>query len=403
MIIYNYVALKNNRDVVKGKIEANNIREARENIRRLGLLPTKVFEDSKQDVQEVGAKSKLVGMSLKDKIDFTSTFQTLTQSGVPVIEALIFMENDADSARIRMVSKEVRKQIIAGATFADTIAKYPDTFGKVFIGLTKAGEDSGEMDKTLERVIELQKKEAATKSKVIGTLIYPAFVIVLAICIVIIMLTFVFPAFKDMFDSFGRELPIFTRICMDSGVYLKKYWWTIPLAAIAATMFVYYSITWEPLRKKWDVIVLKIPIISNLIRFSNFSNFIAVMQVAYDAGIPIVDCLYLANLTLNNSVLKNAITLSTSKVQQGMHLSTALKQSKVLPQMLLFMMATGEQSGKLGELLHQAVMYIDKELDAVIDTMTKMIEPIMLIVIGAIVLFLALSLYLPLFQSYQLG
>ena len=140
------------------------------------------------------------------------------------------------------------------------------------------------------------------------------------------------------------------------------------------------------------------PILSDLIQFSNFSNFIAVMQVAYDAGVPIVDCLYLSNLTLTNFTLRDRISTATGKVQQGQHLSMALKSTNVMPKMILFMISTGEQSGRLGDMLLQAIVYIDKKLDSVIDTMTKMVEPIMLIVIGGIVLIFALALYLPQFQ-----
>jgi len=160
-------------------------------------------------------------------------------------------------------------------------------------------------------------------------------------------------------------------------------------------------LNWEPSKRKIDKFVLKVPIFSDLIQFSNFSNFIAVMQVAYDAGVPIVDCLYLSNLTLTNYTLQDKISAATGKVQQGQHLSMALRTTQVMPKMILFMIATGEQSGRLGDMLLQATAYIDKKLDAIIDVMTKMIEPIMLIVIGSIVLVLALALYLPLFQSYS--
>ena len=146
---------------------------------------------------------------------------------------------------------------------------------------------------------------------------------------------------------------------------------------------------------------MKVPLLSDLVQYSNFANFVAVMQVAYDAGVPIIECLYLANVTLTNHTLKTKIETATQKVQQGQHLSIALRSTGVMPKMILFMIATGEQSGRLGDMLLQATSFIDKKLDGIIDTMTKMIEPIMLIVIGSIVLTLALALYMPLFSSYM--
>lgn len=400
MTVYNYIALKNNKDIVKGKVEAQTLREARDNIRKLGFLPTKIYEESRAGEENKVEAKKLQKLSLQDRIDFTSTFQILAQSGIPVIEALVFIENDAAKLKIRLVAKELRRQIMAGATFADTIAKYPEIFGQIYIGLVKAGEDSGELEKTLERLLELLKKESAIRSKVIGTLMYPAFVIVLAMIIVTIMIVFVFPAFKDMFDQQGAKLPWITLALMSFGVFLQKYWVLIPIIFGTVIFGTTFLLHWEPSKRRIDNFVVKVPLLSDLIKFSNFSNFIAVMQVAYDAGVPIIDCLYLSVLTLTNYTLQDKISSATSKVQQGQYLSMALKSTSVIPKMILFMISTGEQSGRLGDMLLQATVYIDKKLDNIIDTMTKLVEPVMLIVIGSIVLVLALALYLPLFQSY---
>jgi len=409
MSIYNYTALKNNKEIVKGKIEAANPREARENVRKLGFIPTKIEEEQQKgigDHKDTASsssdikKGKISKLGLQDKIEFTSTLQILAQSGIPIIESLLFIENDAAKLKLRLVAQELRRQIMNGGTFADTIARYPEQFGQIYIGLCKAGEDSGELEKTLERLLELLNKQAAIKSKVIGTLMYPIFVIVLAVIIVLVMLMFVFPVFADMFNQMGKQLPWITQTLMDIGIFLKTYWYWVPVGIAGIVSFITFLFKWQPTKRKIDEYVLKIPVLSSLMEFSDFSNFIAVLQVAYDAGVPIVECLYLANLTLTNYVLKTRIVTATGKVQQGQHLSSALRSTRVMPKMILFMIATGEQSGRLGDMLMQATNYIDKMLDKIIDTMTKMIEPIMLIVIGGIVLILALALYLPLFGSY---
>mgnify|MGYP001060308993 FL=1 len=406
MAIYNYVALKNNKDIVKGKVEAEDLRDAREKVRSLGFLPTKVYEeklgsDNKKEaaVSVKGGQMKTLGLA--EKMEFTSTLQILAQSGIPMIESLMFIENDAAKLKIRLVAKELRRQIMAGATFADTIAKYPNQFGQIYIGLCKAGEDSGELEKTLGRLLELLTKQANIRGKVIGTLMYPMFVIVLAVIIVLVMLMFVFPVFKDMFDGMGKELPWITQTLMDIGLFLKKFWYLVPFMLGSVTATIIFLFKWEPSKRKIDDFTLKVPILSDLMQYSNFANFVAVMQVAYDAGVPIVECLYLSNLTLTNFTLKEKIEKATGMVQQGQHLSVALRTTGSVPKMILFMIATGEQSGRLGDMLLQATKYIDKKLDDIIDTMTKMIEPLMLIVIGSIVLTLALALYLPLFGSYM--
>lgn len=404
MPIYNYVALNKN-EIIKGKIEADSPRHARQEIRQLGYIPTKIY-DSETKGEQVAPEIKashIQSLSLKEKIDFTTTFQTLHRAGLPVIESLIFIEKDASSPRVRLIAKEIKKHIISGYTFSDTLARYPKVFGHVYIGLAKAGEDSGEMEKTFERIIELLKKEGKTKGQVISALAYPSFVILIAIGAVLIMLMFVFPAFKDMFENLGKELPIFTKICMEAGEFLKEKWIAviIGIGTLIGTLIALWRN--DVSRRRIDELLLKIPFVSDLLKFAAFANFLSVLQVAYEAGIPIVDCLYLSNLTFTNSKMHDSVSAAIKRVQEGAHLSTALKATHIFPNMVLFMVATGEQSGRLGELMEQCVIYIDEELSRIIDILTKMIEPFLLIFIGGIVCFLALSLYLPLFQSYQIS
>ena len=402
MPVYNYTALKN-KEVIKGSLEAASHKEARELIRKMGYLPTKITETNKSGITEKKVDyKKIKKMTLGERLEFTSTFQILIQSGIPVIEALDFVENDAANKKLKSIAQELKRQIMSGSTFADTVARYPDVFGQIYIGLVRAGEDAGELERTMERLLELLKKQENIRNRVVGALMYPVFVILLAMIVTTVMLVFVFPAFAEMFETMDKELPWITKTLMDLGVWLKAYWPSIPAifgTVIFGSMFL---LRWMPSKRIIDKVVLKIPLLSKMIQFANFSNFVSVMQVAYDAGIPIIDCLYLSNITLTNTALKDKISLATNDVQQGKHLSVALRATKAMPGMILFMIATGEQSGRLGEMMNQATVFIDKTLDKVIDTMTKAIEPIMLIVIGGIVLVLALALYLPLFQSYEI-
>ncbi len=398
MPIYSYQALKSGKEVVKGEVTASNIKDAREIIRKMGLVPTKINEFVDKSKNKANTISSL---SLTEKIDFIQTLQILLSSGIPAVESLMFMEQEAAKQKIRDLSKTLKTQIMAGSTFADTLARYPQAFGYIFIGLVKAGEEAGELEKTLGRVKDLLTKQQNIKSKVIGTLIYPAFVIVLACIITLIMLMFVFPAFKEMFEQQEKQLPWITMTMINAGEFLKQFWYTIPLFIIAFAAFCYFMLNWKPAREFLDKTVLKIPLLNNLIMYSNYSNFMSVLSVSYDAGIPVVDCLHLGVITLTNSVLKNKMSGAILKVQQGLQVSQALKSTKIVPKMLLFMIATGEQSGRLGDMLEKGVNFLDRTLDGIIDTMTKMIEPMMLLVIGGIVLVMALALYLPLFQSYM--
>ena len=401
MTKYEYEAEKWNGTKVKGRMEAKSLIEVKVRVKNLGYKVLSVTEMNSGE--KFGKPSGLQSLSLKEKIDFTQTFLTLNRAGLPIIESLIFIEKDAASRQVRLLAQEIKKQIIAGYTLSDTISKYPNLFGQVYIGLAKAGEDSGEIDKTFERLIQLLRKQGDIKGKVISALTYPCFVVVLAIAVVLVMLMFVFPAFKDMFDQQGKQLPAITQFCIDAGEFLKDKWMLIPLGIAAIVGSFMYLLRWEPSRRKIDDIVLQIPLISDLVKAAAFSNFLTVLQIAYDAGIPILECLYLSRTTLSNSVMQDAIKISIKKMQAGAHLSEALKAANIFPKMILFMVSTGEQSGRLGELMEQSVMHIDQQLDLIIDTIGKLIEPILLIFIGCIVCFLALSLYLPLFQSYSVS
>ncbi len=398
MPIYSYTALKQGREIVKGEITASNLKDARDVVRKMGLVPTQINEYSDAKAKKA---ARIAALSLSEKIDFISTLQILLTSGIPAVESLMFMEQEAAKKKIRDMSKILKTQIMAGSTFADTLARYPQVFGYIFIGLIKAGEESGELEKTLGRIKDLLTKQSNIKGKVIGTLMYPMFVVVLAFIITIVMLVFVFPAFKEMFEQQDKALPLITSIMINAGDYLKTYWYTIPLFIIAFVALVFVVFNWQPARRVLDKVVLKIPLLNNLILYSNYSNFMSVLSVSYEAGIPIVDCLHLAVITLTNYVLRTKMSAAIVKVQQGLQVSQALKATKIVPKMLLFMISTGEQSGRLGDMLEKGVNFLDKTLDGVIDTLTKMIEPIMLIVIGSIVLVMALALYLPLFQSYM--
>ena len=399
MARYEYEAEKWNGEHIKGRIDAKSQVEVKVRIRNMGYKPVSIRELSSSGGL---LSSNLQSLSLKEKVDFTQTFLTLNKAGLPIIESLIFIEKDANSRQVRLLAQEIKKQIISGYTLSDTIGRYPGIFGPVYIGLAKAGEDAGEIDKTFERLIELLKKQGVIKSKVISALTYPAFVIVLAHAVVLVMLMFVFPAFKDMFEQQGKQLPFITQFCIDAGEFLKDKWALIPIGIVLIAAGIMYLLKWNVSRRKLEELVLRIPLIADLVKASSFSNFLTVLQIAYDAGIPILECLYLARTTLSNSVLYDAIKVSIKKMQAGAHLSESMRSANIFPKMVLFMVSTGEQSGRLGELMTQCVTHIDQQLDLIIDTLGKLVEPVLLIFIGFLVCFLALALYLPLFQSYSI-
>ncbi len=401
---FEFTGLGKDQKMQRGVVNAESIQEAKAKIKKLGLTHIQVRED-KSALMEENAPAQVVintniTLPLKQKMDFILTLRTLIKTGVPIIEALIFLENNADTKAVVKLSNNLRQLVLKGSTFAEAVNKFTKCFDNICRGLIRAGEESGELDMTLDRLVSLLKKQADLKKRVIGVMMYPCMVTILAILVVIIMLTFVFPAFKDMYAGLGAELPLPTKICMGAGEFMKNNWLITIIGFVGAIFGVISLFTWEPAKRVVDKYILEIPVLNKFVQFVELSNFIAVLLVVYEAGIPLVDCFYLSNLTIKNYTMSEAVKKATHQIQQGTQVSTALRSSKIFPNMVLFMISTGEQTGNLEEMLRQVGEFIDRTLDEVIDVLTSLMEPIMMVFIGGIVLFLALSLYLPMFQTY---
>ena len=413
MPVFSYTALKSGNQKVNGKIEAISLREARESLRKMNLVPTKLEEviqankaektstKGKDAEKSQGKKLKIKKLNLKDRIDLTNTLHVLSKTGISLIESLLFIEMNTGNLKIKALCAELRKHVLSGLNLSDSISKYPDIFDPVYIGLIRTGEEAGELDTTLARMTVLLDKQDKLGNKITMTLMYPAFIIVLAVVVTTVMLTLVFPAFKEMYGQMGNKLPWITQTLIDIGVFLKTYWYMIPVMFGAIGYGIYRTFKWSVTRRLIDKYCLEIPVFKTFIQFSNLSNFLAVMKVAFDAGVPIVDGMILANHTVRNMIMQEHLKESSTKIQQGQSLTVALKSTGVIPAIIMMMISTGEQSGQLGELLEHAANYIDVQLDRTIELLNKLFEPFLLIVIGGIVLVLALALYLPLFQSYQ--
>jgi len=408
MAIFIHTSLKDGSEKVHGKIEAESPKDARDLLKKQGLLPIKVEEDGvvtrqghKQGTKKKPLKRiKVKKLSMREQIDFTNILYTFAKSGISLVESLFFIEMNSESRNIQNLSIDLRKLVLAGGGLSEAISKHPESFDQVYIGLVRAGEESGELETTLKRLSFLLDKQDKLKSKVVSTLAYPIFVIVLACIVTTIMLMFVFPAFKGMYVQMGVELPLITTIMMSIGTFLKAHWYAVPLIFLSTGGSIYYLFTWPVTKKVLDEVGLNIPLFEKFLRFTSLSNFITAMTVSFEAGVTLVDSLLFANLTVTNIVLHDALKKVAVDVQYGKSLTSSLKASKVMPGIVMCMISTGEESGSLGEMLGMAGLYVDDQVDRVVDILSKMMEPLLFLVIGAIVLVLALSLYLPLFKAY---
>ncbi len=410
MAFFNYEALKEGKERIRGKLEASSEREAREILRKQNLLPVKLHEiGSVKTVEKVVKKApaarkkkkKISKLNMREKIDFTNVMHTFSKSGISLVESLYFVETNSESSNIQGLSVEIRRLVLGGTSFSDAIAKFPKIFDDIYIGLVRAGEESGELEETLKRVAYLLEKQDKLNSKIISTLAYPVFVMFLAFVVTLLLLTFVFPAFKGMYDQMGTELPIITQVLMSTGLFLKENWFFIPIIILSVVGFLYFLFSWDVTRRILDRTSLRIPVFEKFVRYTSIANFLMVMKVSFEAGITMVDSIMFANFTVKNIAVKEALRKVVIDVQYGKSLSASLKASKVIPGIVMCMISTGEETGALSEMLDQANEYVDNEIDKVVDLLSKLFEPFLFVIIGIIVLTLGLSLYLPLFQTYS--
>ncbi len=403
MAKYQYNALKGNKQIVKGEVEAENYREAREKIRQLGFVPTKVYIEDGADNQFVSGyesneipatNEKIKFLSLQEKITFTSELEVLLTAGIPILEALHSLEENVNNQKLKVVCKTLRECIMSGKTFAQALKEcFYETFGAVYIALVFAGESSGDLEATLGRILVLLRKQDKIKGHIISASIYPCVLLSIMFGVLVLFTKVIFPAFYGVIQSFGGQIPLSSMILISICQFVGNFWWLLLIGIVA---FVYALVTCfknSEIKRKWDEFILKVPKVSDFIRYINLSNFITVLYISYEAGVPLLSGLELANKTVGNSVIKRQVSNSVVYAKNGKSLTEAFEVSGVLPSALKTMVATGEKSGSLGKMLHDAADVIDKKVEMTLDTLTKLFEPTVIVIMGVGVLFILIAFY----------
>lgn len=398
MIKFKYQALKDNKKIIEGEIEAQSLREAREQIRKLGFVPTKVYIES--SVQEelnpvqnsVSQQVKIKHLSLTQKIFFTSQLETLLSAGIPILEALKNVENSSSDLKLKTICCNIAKLITSGSTFAQSLKQlYGTVFGPVYTALVKTGEDSGELETTLQRMLVLLKKQDAIKGKIINASIYPGVLIVMMLGLLILFAKFVFPRFAGVMSFSGEELPFLAQSIVGAFNFIDNFWWLI-LIGIGALCCLVVNLFKNPqIKSKWDNFVLKVPVLSEFITYINLSNFMTVMHISYDAGVPILSGLELAGKTVGNTNIKSKVSCAAKVVRAGKTLTEAF--ANVMPPALNSMISAGEKSGTLGKMFHDCADVIDKKVDMVLEALTRLFEPTVILILAGGVAFIAIALY----------
>lgn len=399
---FHYMALKNNSEIVKGEVEASSLRDAREKIRLLGFVPTKVYmEDTssqalKDGVSQTSEKEsqELSFLSLNDKISFTSELEVLLSSGISILEALETLEVNSPSSKIKSICTELKQKIMEGMTFSQALnSLYGNIFGPVYTSLIASGEHSGELEVTLGRMLKLLKNQDNIKGKIIRASIYPAILLLLMFGVLLLFAKVIFPAFYGVIAFSGGTIPLMAQILINLCTFVGNFWWLI-LIAFGAFGFVVSSLLKdEGFKSRVDKFILSIPVVSNFIKYINLSNYLTVLQISYDAGLPIMSGLELSEKTLGNLLMKKQACETTKFAKKGKSLTESFQLSQLIPGALMTMIATGEKSGTLGKMLKDAADVVEKKVDLALEALLKMFEPAIIIIMGGFVLFIAVAFY----------
>lgn len=400
-----YVAFDRAGKANNGVIESIGEAEAREMLRAKGLFVTQIEESADGAALampgDVGAaRHKRVGRGtvLKHLLTFTRQLNVLINSGTPLVQALGALERQARDPKWRAVVADIRKQVEEGAALSDAMRHHPAYFDDVCRSLVSAGEAGGRLDGMLERLAKLARSEAHVRSSVTGAMVYPCLLILISIVVMIILMTFVLPRFAGLFEQLGSPLPPTTKVVMAASDLLRGYWWA-GLILLAGAVF--GARTWIRMptgRRTFDRFLVKAPMLGKMMRSFAVARITRLLGIQLESKVPLLDALRLTRQAAGNLLFQDLLTAAEDAATRGQSVSSAFAASELITPAVAEAMHSGEQTGQLAALLLNVADFLDEENDVVVRSLTSIIEPVILVVLGVMVGFVALSMFLPLFD-----
>jgi type IV pilus assembly protein PilC len=338
------------------------------------------------------------GIKTRDVVIFTRQFATMINAGLPLVQSLSILAQQTENKALKEVTKAVVYDVEAGNTLADALGKHPKAFTDLYVNMVAAGEAGGILDTILLRLATFLEKNDALVRKVKGAMVYPAVIITVAIVAIAVLLIFVIPTFSSMFASVNMELPLPTRVVIGASHILTRFWYFIA-GAIVLLIFAFRSYYGTAAgRKTIDGLMLRAPVIGDLLRKSAVSRFTRTLGTLISSGVSILDGLEITAKTAGNRVIYDAIMQSRQSIAGGETIAGPLQTSGVFPPMVISMISVGEQTGGLDEMLTKIADFYDSEVDVAVSALLSLMEPIMIVVLGVIVGGMVVAMYLPIFD-----
>jgi type IV pilus assembly protein PilC len=380
--------------VMKGEQVAKNQNMLRAELRRQGISPTMVKVKSKP---MFGGSGKTV--TPRDIATFSRQIATMMKSGVPIVNALEIIAGGQKNPKMKALVNALKADIEGGASIYEAMSKHPVQFDELYRNLVRAGEASGVLETVLETIATYKENIEAIKGKIKKALFYPATIVAVAIIVSAILLIFVVPTFREAFQGFGADLPAFTELVFGISDYLVKWWWLFAIAAFAAfTAFMYFYKRSTALQHGVDRLMLKIPVIGQVLHNSAIARFARTLAVTFKAGVPLVEALDSVAGATGNMVYENAVHRMKNDVSVGYPVNMAMKQVNLFPHMVVQMTAIGEEAGALDTMLFKVAEFYEQEVNNAVDAMSSLIEPLVMVIIGTFVGAIVIAMYLPIFK-----
>ncbi len=393
MPLYEYTARNTTGQIQKGQLEAQSPEDVNAHLRKNRMMLVSVRQAPKSIKLGGGSRPKT-----RDIVIFTRQFATMINAGLPLVQSLTILAQQTENKALKEVTKAVVYDVESGNTLADAFAKHPKAFSDLYVNMVAAGEAGGILDTILLRLATFLEKSDALIRKVKSAMIYPGVILTVAAGAVAVLLIFVIPTFQSMFASVNMELPLPTRIVIGMSQLLIHYWWAM-LAAIGLSIFAvkrYYASSGG--RKHIDTLLLKAPVLGDLLRKSAVSRFTRTLGTLISSGVSILDGLEITAKTAGNRVIHDAVMQSRQSIAGGDTIAAPLEKSAVFPPMVISMIAVGEQTGGLDEMLSKIADFYDEEVDVAVGALLSLMEPVMIVVLGVIVGGMVVAMYLPIFD-----
>ncbi|MCA9580234.1 MAG: type II secretion system inner membrane protein GspF [Myxococcales bacterium] len=401
MAVYEWKGVNSGGKNVKGVRDAENAKALRVLLKKEGVLVTEVMEETEARIRnrrEIDFKKYFQHVNTMDVAVVTRQLATLLKSGIPLVECLTALIDQLDQPELKSAFTQTRDRVNEGSSLADALGAHPKLFSHLYVNMVAAGEASGTLETVLARLAEFLEAQAKLKSKVTGAVAYPAFMAIMGVAIIFVMMTVVVPKVTAIFEDFNQSLPWYTRLLMSVSNLFTNYWYLLLLLIVGA---VYFFRRWKGTtegQEKWDRFALDAPLFGKLLMMIAVTRFARTLSTLLASGVPVLSAMEITRNVLGNTELMRVVDEARNSVREGESIAEPLRRSGRFPPIVTHMIAIGERSGQLEEMLENIASAYDTQVESRITIMTSLLEPIMIVVMGGISGGIAFAILMPLLQ-----